>query len=208
MATANVWHFYLRRLHSLSGIVPIGVFLLQHFFGNAYALRSPQAFNEHAEFLLGLPYVLGIEAALIFAPILFHGIYGLFISAEADITRPGQGIGARYHNVAFLLQRITGIVLLVFIGYHVWNTRMQGLLFGATVDYAYMAKYFAPAWEKGVYIVGILSACYHFAHGLFNVAYKWGITVSARAQQGMTYISLAVFLALSAVGIQILFAFK
>jgi succinate dehydrogenase / fumarate reductase cytochrome b subunit len=85
---------------------------------------------------------------------------------------------------------------------------MQGLLFGATVDYAYMVKYFAPAWEKGVYTVGILCACYHFAHGLFNFAYRWGITVSARAQQGMTYVSLAVFLALSAVGIQILFAFK
>jgi succinate dehydrogenase / fumarate reductase cytochrome b subunit len=208
MATANVWHFYLRRLHSLSGIVPIGVFLLQHLFGNGYALRGPQAFNEHAEFLLGLPYVTLIEASLIFLPILFHGIYGLFISAEADLTRPGQGIGARYHNLAFLFQRLTGIVLVVFIGYHVWNTRLQGLLFGATVDYAYMARYFAPTYEKLVYIAGVLCACYHFAHGLFNVTYKWGITVGARAQQAMTYVSIAVFLALSAVGIQIVFAFK
>jgi succinate dehydrogenase / fumarate reductase cytochrome b subunit len=117
-------------------------------------------------------------------------------------------LGARYHNIAYLLQRITGIILLVFIGYHVWNTRVQVVFFGAHVDYAYMARYFAPAYEKVVYIVGILCACYHFAHGLFNFTYKWGITVSARAQQGMTYISLAVFLAMSAVGIQILFSFK
>jgi succinate dehydrogenase / fumarate reductase cytochrome b subunit len=59
-----------------------------------------------------------------------------------------------------------------------------------------------------VYIVGIVCTCYHFAHGLFNFTYKWGLTVSARAQLAMTYVSLAVFLAMSAVGLHILFAFK
>jgi len=71
-----------------------------------------------------------------------------------------------------------------------------------------MANYFAPTYEKIVYTVGILSACYHFAHGLFNFAYKWGVTISPRAQQAMTYVSLAVFLGMSAVGLHILFAFK
>ena len=76
------------------------------------------------------------------------------------------------------------------------------------MDYAYMARYFAPTYEKVVYIAGILCACYHFAHGLFNFAYKWGITVSARAQRAMTFASLAVFVVMSAVGIHILFSFK
>src|SRR5574341_120077 len=165
MGAPGVWHFYLRRLHSLTGIFPIGVFLVEHFFGNAFATRGPEAYILH----------------------------------------PAQGLGARYHSTAFLLQRITGIILLVYISYHVWNTRVQVVFFGQHVDYAYMARYFAPTYEKAVYIVGILCACYHFAHGLFNFAYKWGITVSARAQRAMTYISLAVFAAMSAVGIHILF---
>jgi succinate dehydrogenase / fumarate reductase cytochrome b subunit len=208
MATAGVSHFYLRRLHSLSGIFPIGVFLLEHFFGNAFATRGPEAYNRYVEFLLGMPYLPVLEIGVVFAPLLFHGIYGLFIAAEGDVLRPTQGLGARYHNVAYLLQRITGIVLLVYIGYHVWNTRVQAVFFGQHVDYAYMARYFAPTYEKAVYVVGILCACYHFAHGLFNFSYKWGITVSARAQQAMTYVSLAVFLTMSAVGIHILFSFK
>jgi succinate dehydrogenase / fumarate reductase cytochrome b subunit len=208
MATSGVGHFYLRRLHSLSGVFPIGVFLVEHFFGNAFATRGAEAYNRYVEFLLGMPYLPVLEIGLVFGPLLFHGIYGLFISAEADALHPSQGLGARYHNAAYLLQRITGIILLVYIGYHVWNTRVQVVFFGQHVDYAYMARYFAPTYEKVVYIVGILCACYHFANGLFNFAYKWGLTVSARAQQGMTYASLALFLAMSAVGIHILFSFK
>ncbi len=208
MATAGVRHFYLRRLHSLAGIFPIGVFLVEHFFGNAFATRGPEAYNRYVAFLLGLPYLPVLEIGLVFGPLLFHGLYGLFIAAEGDVLHPGQALGARYHNLAYLLQRITGVILLVYIGYHVWNTRVQAVFFGQHVDYAYMARYFAPPYEKAIYIVGILCACYHFAHGLFNFAFKWGITVSARAQQAMTYLSLAVFLAMSAVGIHILFSFK
>ena len=208
MATAGVWHFYLRRLHSLTGIFPLGVFLLEHFFGNAFATRGPEAYNRYVEFLLGMPYLPVLEIGLVFGPLLFHGIYGLLISAEGDVLRPTQGLGARYHNAAYVLQRLTGIILLVFISYHVSNTRVQAVFFGQHVDYAYMASYFAPTYEKIVYTVGILCACYHFAHGLFNFAYKWGITISPRAQQAMTYVSLAVFLGMSAVGLHILFAFK
>jgi succinate dehydrogenase / fumarate reductase cytochrome b subunit len=208
MLRSDVQHFYLRRLHSLTGIFPIGVFLLEHFFGNGFATRGPEAYNRYVEFLLGMPYLPVLEIGVVFSPLLFHGIYGLVITAEGDPLHPGQGIGLRYHNLAYLLQRISGVLLLLFISYHVWNTRVQGVFFGRTIDYAYMARYFAPTPEKLVYIGGILCACYHFSHGLFNVAYKWGLTVSARAQQGMTYVSYIVFAAMSAAGIHILFSFK
>jgi succinate dehydrogenase / fumarate reductase cytochrome b subunit len=208
MVASDIQHYYLRRLHSMTGIFPLGVFLVQHFFGNAYAVRGPEAFDHHAEFLLGLPYLLVLEIGLVFVPLVFHSIYGLIITAEGDLFRPGQGLGLRYHNLAYLLQRISGMLLVLFIAYHVWNTRVQGVFFGQTVDYAYMARYFAPTHEKVIYILGILSACYHFAHGLFNVTYKWGLTVSTWAQQGMIYVSYGVFAAMSAVGIHILFSFK
>ena len=32
--------FWLRRLHSLSGIVPVGLFLIEHFVSNAFATRG------------------------------------------------------------------------------------------------------------------------------------------------------------------------
>jgi succinate dehydrogenase / fumarate reductase, cytochrome b subunit len=35
--------FLLRRLHSLSGIVPVGAFLTEHVISNAFATRGPEA---------------------------------------------------------------------------------------------------------------------------------------------------------------------
>jgi succinate dehydrogenase / fumarate reductase cytochrome b subunit len=208
MAKHQAREFYLRRLHSLTGVLPIGVFLIEHFIGNAWATRGPEAYNRYVEFLLGLPYLPVAEIGLVFGPLLFHGIYGLFITAEGDPLHPANALHARYHNVAYALQRLTGVLLFVYICYHVWNTRVQGLFFGQHVDYAYMARYFASPWEKAIYLTGILAACYHFANGLFNFAFKWGITVSAQAQRGMTYVSLAVFIVMSAVGIHIVFSFR
>jgi succinate dehydrogenase / fumarate reductase cytochrome b subunit len=208
MAKHQARDFYLRRLHSLTGVLPIGVFLIEHFIGNAWATRGPEAYNRYVDFLLGLPYLPVFEIGLVFGPLLFHGIYGLFITAEGDPLHPANALHARYHNVAYALQRVTGVLLFLYIGYHVWNTRVQGLFFGQHVDYAYMARYFASPWEKAIYLTGILAACYHFANGLFNFAFKWGITVSAQAQRGMTYVSLAVFILMSAVGIHIVFSFR
>jgi succinate dehydrogenase / fumarate reductase cytochrome b subunit len=205
---AETRHFLLRRLHSLTGIVPIGVFLLEHFYTNAKAQYGAEAFNQAERELWGMPYLWVAEIALIALPILFHGIYGFFITYEGNTFRPAPGYQTRYRNVAYVLQRVTGVVVFAFIGYHVWHTRLQWALGGPEPDFDYMKEYFAPGGIKALYVVGILCACYHFANGLFNVAYKWGITVSARSQERLAAASVVVFLALSAVGIHILFAFR
>ena len=48
-------HFWLRRLHSLSGIFPIGFFLLEHMFSNAFILLGSEAYNGQIKFLQSLP---------------------------------------------------------------------------------------------------------------------------------------------------------
>src|SRR5579883_2791993 len=72
-------HFLLRRLHSLSGIVPVGAFLLEHFISNAAATNGPQAYGEQVKFLTGLPFLIFLETFGIFLPILFHALYGFYI---------------------------------------------------------------------------------------------------------------------------------
>ena len=54
-------YFYLRRLHSLTGVVPIGLFLLDHFFTNSFSW-TPEAFNAEVKKLNTLPLVKAIEA--------------------------------------------------------------------------------------------------------------------------------------------------
>src|ERR1039458_3942004 len=76
------YSFVLRRLHSLSGIVPIGAFLIEHFISNSEATKGVQAYNDQVKFLTNLPFVHVLEWVFIFLPLLYHGIYGLYIRSE------------------------------------------------------------------------------------------------------------------------------
>src|SRR6476469_6132623 len=60
--------FLLRRLHSLSGIIPVGAFLLEHFISNAFATNGPKAYADQVKFLTGLPFVPVLETVGICMP--------------------------------------------------------------------------------------------------------------------------------------------
>ena len=47
------------------------------------------------------------------------------------------------------------------------------------------------------YLVGIISAIFHFANGLWSFLVSWGITVSPRSQVISTYVTIVIFVALS-----------
>ncbi len=202
--------YLLRRLQSLTGILPLAVFIAEHYYTNAHALGGAQSFNDAVNRLHEMPYLWAMEILIVALPILFHSIYGFFITRE---SHPNVDAYPYYQNFAYLAQRVTGVVLFLFIIFHVYETRVQDLMYqwgigGAHVDYAYMANYFAPIWIKVIYIIGVGSLAYHLGNGLFNFAFKWGIVTSEKAQKAMTKVSIAVSLLLFAVGVNILFAFK
>src|SRR6202048_3910106 len=71
--------FFWRRLHSLTGIVPIGAFLVEHIVSNYETVNGPLAYAQQVKFLNSLPLVRVLEWTFIFLPILYHGIYGVYI---------------------------------------------------------------------------------------------------------------------------------
>ena len=75
--------FVLRKLHQLSGIVPLGLFLLEHFYTNSKALDGAAHFNDAVKDLQSIPYILFIEIGGIFIPLIYHAVYGLVITMEA-----------------------------------------------------------------------------------------------------------------------------
>ena len=79
--------FYIRRLHSLCGIVPVGLFLLEHIFTNSMVLGGPAPFNAAVEHLASIPHeiMLPLEICFILVPFLFHGLYGLYILMQAMV---------------------------------------------------------------------------------------------------------------------------
>lgn len=106
----------------------------------------------------------------------------------------------------FMLQRVTGVFLVIFIAWHVWETRVAAA-FGADVNYDMMADILSSPFMLVFYIAGVLAATFHFANGLWSFAVSWGLTVTPRSQKIMTYVSITVFLVLSYIGIRAIIAF-
>ncbi|MDQ0215431.1 succinate dehydrogenase / fumarate reductase cytochrome b subunit [Oikeobacillus pervagus] len=195
--------FFNRRLHSLLGVIPVGLFLTQHLVVNHFATKGEEAFNNAAHFMEMLPFRYVLEIVVIFLPLLFHAIYGLYIAftAKNNVNRLGF-----FRNWMFVLQRVSGVLTLIFLAWHVWQTRVQAA-FGADVNFQMMADILSNPFMLAFYIVGVISAIFHFANGLWSFCVSWGIIISPRSQVIFSYVSVVVFIALSVVGVRAILAF-
>lgn len=197
--------FLLRRLHSLLGIIPIGLFLVQHLIINHFATQGVEAFNAASHFMASLPFVIFLEIFVIYLPIMYHAFYGLYI---AFTSKNNPGHYSYMRNILFVAQRYTGVFLVVFIAWHVFETRFQVAIGNAAeADFNMMANILDNPWMLAFYIVGVLTATFHLSNGLWSFLVTWGITQSEKAQRYSTYFTLVVFLLLSVIGIRALLAF-
>lgn len=197
-------YFYLRRLHSLSGLLPIGLFFLEHIYSNAISLQGPKAYNEMVAKLMDIPYLPVIEIAVIGIPILFHIILGIviYLTSKNNVLQYSHAANWRY-----FFQRITGVIGVFYIGFHVWETRIHAALSGQHVSYERMQQILSTPWVFWFYLVGAISLTFHFCNGLWTMGITWGLTVSPRSQRMTSTAAMLLFLGLSAVWVQILFHF-
>ncbi|MDD9147872.1 MULTISPECIES: succinate dehydrogenase cytochrome b558 subunit [unclassified Sporolactobacillus] len=193
------WH----RLHSLLGVIPVGLFLIVHLTVNFQATKGSDAFNQAASFMEHLPYLLFLEIVLIYLPILYHAIYGIYMAFTAKNNVGNFGF---FRNWMFLLQRLSGLFLVIFLAWHVWETRVAMAL-GTPLNYEMMAHLLTNPWMIAFYMIGILSAVFHFSNGLWSFCVHWGILVSPHSQRIGTYVVAVIFVLLGYVGIRALFAF-
>jgi succinate dehydrogenase / fumarate reductase, cytochrome b subunit len=197
--------FLLRRLHSLSGIIPIGGFLLFHFYENASARHGAEAFNETVRKISEMPYLIAAEWLVLLLPILFHSIYGLFITASA---RPNVSSYSYERNWAYFFQRMSGIIAFFYIGYHVITTRGWAVFVkGSEITFQDMVLKLSSPFVIIIYIIGILAVTYHFSNGLWSFSITWGIVKSEQGQKRLAFLSNIIFLVLSIVGLDIFSAF-
>jgi succinate dehydrogenase / fumarate reductase cytochrome b subunit len=204
--------FVLRKLHQLTGIIPLAAFLLEHFYTNSKAMTGRADFNDAVKDLQSIPYVLFIEIGGIFLPLIYHAVYGLFITWEA---RPNNLRYPYPRNWFYTIQRVTGIILFFFITFHVLNFRF-GLIPGlnelSVADHPARAfdivsGEFANPFIFIVYVVGITATVWHLANGLWLFAVDWGVVIGERAQRLTGYACIGFGVLLLAVGINAAAAF-
>ena len=226
--------FLWRRLHSLSGVLPLGAFLCYHVFENLSALRGPAAYDEmvnHVNVLLPRPFFYGLELVTIVIPLAYHALYGVWVAVTG---RPNVGRYAYAQNWGYLAQRITGVIALLFLLVHVGTLRAWVTLLGNhlapvgavdpagldLVTYRDVAAHLGNPASLGVqsilagdhifalYVVGTLCTIWHFCYGLKGFCWSWGIAVGRLAQRRVTVVAWLLFAVLSAATLGILFQMR
>jgi succinate dehydrogenase / fumarate reductase cytochrome b subunit len=196
-------NFVLHRIHSLTGVMPVGYYMAQHLVLNSFSFAGRDKFNGVIEFFEGMPkhFLLATEVLMIWLPLLFHAVYGLFIISRAE----NNYFTTKYkwsHNRMFFLQRLSGILIFAFLIYHVSSTTVYKYVTGNVESIKFDAwhdKFHNPLM-LAVYALGILASSYHLGYGLWNFCIRWGITVSEAAQTRIQKLSAVVFVGLTLVG--------
>ena len=198
--------FLWRKLHSLSGIIPIGAFLVEHIVSNYEAVNGPLAYAQQVKFLNSLPMVRILEWAFIFIPLGFHALYGVFIAFRG---RASVNVYPWAGNWMYLMQRITGLIAFVYIIQHVWRQRFSGVSLpehpGAA--FAKVQHELANPWMLALYVIAMIATTWHFAYGIWLFAAKWGITPGDKARKRFGYVCAVVGVALCLMGFVSIYAF-
>lgn len=200
--------FVLRRLHSLTGIVPVGAFLFEHILiSNSTAITGPGAYARQVSFLANLPLVFFLELFGIWLPIAYHALYGFFIWYRGDsntASYPWSG------NWMYTLQRWTGGIAFVYIAWHTYTMRFTGIDLhdDPAASFAKVAHEVHNPWLMAFYVVGLIAASWHFAYGIWLFCAKWGIVSGDKAQQRLLRVCLGLFALMTIVGLASLYTFR
>ncbi len=217
------YEFGVRRLHSLLGLMPVGAYMVVHLFTNGSILDGAATFQARVDQIhsLGATTIFCLEWAFIFTPILLHGMVGLLIVARGE-----QNL--RYYsysgNLRYTLQRLTGVLALLFILWHVfhmhgwlrlewWHTHVAQPLGGGRFDPTQAAVSAAAAIRvsplmQAVYLVGVLACVYHLANGLWTMGITWGLWTAPFAQRWANVPCALAGLLLAIVGLGALYGFS
>ena len=212
--------FLIRRLHSLSGLIPVGAYMVVHLATNASVLNGAATFQGNVYKIHALGKLLpAVEWCFIFLPILFHAIFGIVIIAGA---LPNSSQYRYAPNWRYTLQRWTGMIAFLFIMSHVfhmhgwfhteaWLARVEQ--WGGAQFRPYNASSTTGLALQGTlvaiwYAVGVLACVYHLANGLWTMGITWGVWTTPRAQAWASKLCGALGLLLAVVGLSALWGMR
>jgi succinate dehydrogenase / fumarate reductase cytochrome b subunit len=185
--------FGLRAVHSLSGVFPVGVFMLMQLWAHAKALDGPEA---HREALLAVEPSGWATGLLVLLPLAFHVGYGLWLT-----IRPRYNVG-RYplsRNWTYTLQRVTGLLALAFLAtVIIWLWPQPAYLIHEHVVATLSTTHAGlPLLAFGC-MLGLGACVFHFAVGLWMIGVRYGFAATrrAQAQSGMAFAVIGIALLL------------
>jgi succinate dehydrogenase / fumarate reductase, cytochrome b subunit len=196
--------FFRSRLGSALAVVPLSVWTVIHLWNNLAAFRGAKAWQS-AVTDYGHPVSEFVTGFLVLTPLLIHTFWGI---GRLYTSRPNNVGYGYFANFKYLLQRITALGVLAFLGAHLWLAMLKPRLIEGRpepfADIAHEMHHHVPT--QVVYLLGTLGVAYHLANGLHSFAMGWGLVSSRRALKRLEGAALALFFVLLAMSWGALYA--
>ena len=195
---ASTGSFYRARIASFLAIAPLGIWTVLHLWDNLSAFGGAREW-EQAVTGARHPFHQALIVVVVLLPLLLHTIWGIVRLAS---SRPNNVRYGNYDNLKYLLQRLSALGLLGFIGSHLWLAWIQPRVVEGRpepfTDISHEMAHHTPTLV--VYILGVLAVAYHLANGIQTFAMGQGMVASAAALRRLEWVVYLTFALLLAMG--------
>jgi succinate dehydrogenase / fumarate reductase cytochrome b subunit len=192
-------YFLTRRIHSLTGLVPVGLFLVYHLYLQLYLHSGAEVYNEVINGFYDSPLAIWSLVIVVYIPLFFHAFFGIRLIFESKI----QPSYTYFSHLLYWLQRISGVGVLLFTIAHVWNAQLGPWVAGTWgTHFEHLSSGFADPDSglitKAVYLLGTIGAVFHFSNGINTFCMTWGIALTPKSQIRVRILSILLFIILAA----------
>ncbi|WP_224361315.1 succinate dehydrogenase [Hyalangium versicolor] len=192
------------RLGSFLAVFPLSLWTINHLWDNLAAFSGAAAWQSSVT-TYAHPFSMALGFLISLVPLLMHTGWGL---VRLFSFKPNNLAYNNYGNLKYILQRVSAVGVLFFLGAHLWKAFLAPRLLGhgpeAFDDIAREMRFHGPTLF--VYLVGSLGVAYHLANGLQNFGMAWGIFASERSMRRFEPVVIIVFLVLTAMAWGAIFA--
>lgn len=168
---------------AVTGLVLYG-FVIAHMLGNLQVFMGPEQLNGYAKKLHDLGPLLYAARAVILVALVLHVAMVVQLVSRTAAARP---IGYRLKKnqvttYAALTMKLGGVVLMLFIVYHLAHFTFPGLSMTAghkhspTDVYANVVNGFRVPWVTAIYVLAQLCLGLHLYHGAFSLFQTLGLS--------------------------------
>ena len=192
-------YFITRRIHSLTGLVPVGLFLVYHLYLQLYLHSGAEVYNEVINGFYDSPLAIWSLVIVVYIPLFFHAFFGIRLIFESKV----QPSYTYFSHLLYWLQRISGVGVLLFTIAHVWNAQLGPWVAGTWgTHFEHLSSGFADPDSglitKAVYLLGTIGAVFHFSNGINTFCMTWGIALTPKSQIRVRTLSILLFIILAA----------
>lgn len=188
---------YLRnRLSSILAVAPLGAWTVVHIWNQLAVFQGASAW-QRAVTGYDHPYAVFAISLVVLLPLLLHTLWGI---GRLWKSRPNNVHYGFFDNLRYLVQRLSALGVLLFLGAHLWLAFIHPRFFEggpeAFADIAHEMHFNVPTLP--VYLLGTLGVAYHLGNGIASIGMGWGLATSVKGMKRWETFGIALFVVLLA----------